>query len=350
MATIVYLDQSILSNLVKYRRGQIQTSQEADIYRQLENAIQNCNRRGCHVFPESLYHMNEAEFDSRLSEGEWRYLKNISCGLEFEHPTRIVNVQMQCALDHWLDKSQQQRINWKSSWAGIFNRDPHEPLVPDPHRFYVRFGTSPALLKHDRRGKSRLPEMLQKIAPVTSMRTSAEQTELERMELIKHLFVPSMPNVSDMSATINLFADLLIPSKPDRELDVSDVSINEIVNLVDYNEACSRWKYLKRQGLSPAQAVSFFQSRELATIPMVDIWAKLWGHLMSNAVRRIPQSGDASDIGILAMTLPYCDIVTTDGYMQKVVVQDLKLADSYQALVLSAKLKDIKKLIAVLAN
>lgn len=321
MAIIVYLDQSILSNIVKFRRGELKTSNDREVYSQLFDAIQNCVRKGCHVFPESPYHRLEADFDSRLSEDEWRYLKEISRRLEFEQPPHIVDVQIELALDRWLHNEQQQRI-W---WDGVFNRDPHSPWMPDAHEVYVRLGFSPGLLEHDRANKKLLPYFLAKIAPLTSARSLEEETELERQYIISHLFGP--PGIV-----------------------IFDTSIDGIARLIDQGKALSRLEYLKERSLDAAQIASFLQSQELSSIPMVDIQARLWGHLMINAAKRPPRGSDPSDIEIIAMTLPYCHIVTTDSYMQKVVVEDLKLADSYQAMVLSAKLKDVRKLTALLAK
>jgi len=321
MAIIVYLDQSILSNLVKLRRGEIKSPGVKGAYSQLFDAIESCNRKGCHVFPESMYHRLEAQFDSRLSDDERRYLREISRGLEFEHPSQIVNIQMERALDQYLHYEEHQRV-W---WEDIFNRDPHEPWTPEPYKVDVRFVLSPNITEHDRSGKNLLPRLLKKIAPITSARTLEQQTELERKALISLLFIPSKP-------------------------DVSDTSIGGLARINDYVEVWSRYEYLKGRGLSTPDIASFLQSQELASIPMVDIEAKLRGHLMVNLARRAPRGSDREDIEIMAMTLPYCHIVTTDSYMQKVVVEDLKLANSYRTTVLSCKLKDIEKLTVMLAN
>jgi hypothetical protein len=321
MAIIVYLDQSILSNLVKLRRGEIKSPGVKGAYSQLFDAIQSCNRKGCHVFPESMHHMLEAQFDSRLSDDEWHYLKGISRGLQFEDPSQIVDIQMERALDQYLHYEEHQR-GW---WEGIFNRNPHEPWTPEPYEIDVRFILSPNITEHDRSGKKLLPRLLKKIAPITSARTLEQQTELERKVLISHLFIPVKP-------------------------DVSDISIGGIARMFDYAKVWSRWDYLKGRGLGTPEIDSFLQSQELASIPMVDIQARLWGHLMVNSARRLPRGSDREDIEIMAMTLPYCDIVTTDSYMQKVVVEDLKLADSYRTKVLSCRLKDVEKLTVMLAN
>jgi hypothetical protein len=61
--------------------------------------------------------MLEAQFNSRLSDDEWRYLKGISRGLEFEDPSQIVDIQMERALDEYLHYEERQPV-W---WEGIFN-------------------------------------------------------------------------------------------------------------------------------------------------------------------------------------------------------------------------------------
>lgn len=164
-----------------------------------------------------------------------------------------------------------------------------------------------------------------KIAPITSARTLEQQTELERKALISHLFIPGKP-------------------------DVSDISIDGIARIIDYVKVWSRWEYLKGRGLSTSEIKSFLQSQELASIPMVDIQARLWGYLMVDLARRLPRGSDRDDIEIMATTLPYCGIVTTDSYMRKLIVEDLKIAASYNTKVVSAKLKDVEKLTVMLAN
>ena len=321
MSLIVYLDQNILSNLVKVRQGRGKDTDVTRAFTQLDETVQRCNRKGCHVFPESPYHMLEAEFDTRLSDDEWRYVKGTSQGLGFAGCSQIINQQISKALAQWLHQKEQEG-DW---WAGVFNRDPHQPYSPGPYGVFVRFPRSAESISRERSDRNRIPTSLGRLTPVTSQRTLTEQTRLEREFLIAHLFIPAP---IDWSATLD----------------------QQTAQAVDSAKAKSRFDNLRSWGLGVSEINSFLQSKELTSAPMIDIRARLWAHLGVSLGNRSPRKSDFDDIGIMAMTLPYCHIVTTDSYMRKVVVEDLKLADSYRTLVLSAKWKDIERLIEMLAN
>jgi len=75
---------------------------------------------------------------------------------------------------------------------------------------------------------------------------------------------------------------------------------------------------LKRHGIGEQVFTQFLRSDDFSNIPLVRVWTTLYAHLLNDRGRKLRNS-DGCDLQILAMVLPYCDLVMTDSYMANAV-------------------------------
>jgi hypothetical protein len=83
----------------------------------------------------------------------------------------------------------------------------------------------------------------------------------------------------------------------------------------------------------------FFASDEFRNVPYVDVSCSLRAAALVDPDRE-PEEGDRYDMDIMAVVLPYCDIVATDRYM-KSLIQWLGLDAKYGVEVFSARKADL---------
>ena len=92
----------------------------------------------------------------------------------------------------------------------------------------------------------------------------------------------------------------------------------------------------------------FFSSGLREQIPFVQIYCSIIASLRVDEPTREPQDGDWLDAAILASTIPYCDIVTTDKNMKTRIVDRRKLDVKYGTRIFSATPKDLGNLAELL--
>jgi hypothetical protein len=194
----------------------------------------------------------------------------------------MLDMQISCALVQWLQDSQPQRV-W---WENVFNSDLNEPYLPDAYEVYARIQLSTESIEGLRIDRKNISTRLSPIAPVPSKRTAAEQATLELRGHILSLFAPG---------------NLRYPAPFCKKEKYGEVVL--------WGDARNRLDYLTERGLSIEKISAFMKSRELAQVPILSIRSKLLGYLMVNSASRIPRGSDLDDIEVMAMTLPYCDIV-----------------------------------------
>jgi hypothetical protein len=89
------------------------------------------------------------------------------------------------------------------------------------------------------------------------------------------------------------------------------------------------------------ELVAFSNDFVFRAIPVVSIAARLWASLLTKHPTRKVQTGDATDIEVLATYVPYMDIVATDTFMATKLAT-LGIDTEYNTRVFSAKTSSLK--------
>ena len=100
-----------------------------------------------------------------------------------------------------------------------------------------------------------------------------------------------------------------------------------------------RWSWARKWGdyekpLDAAAVSSFIASPEYGALPTNDVLTRIGARVLSEGARRLRDS-DFSDMRILSLAIPYCDLVITDKYMSN-VANGLRLGVKYATHVLPA--------------
>ena len=97
---------------------------------------------------------------------------------------------------------------------------------------------------------------------------------------------------------------------------------------------------------NPDMMMKFMESKELLDSPFIDIYSALWAVVAE--YRRVQgrdiKSSDLYDVPILAMALPFCDIIATDKFIKEVSNNLLHFNDTYKAEIYSASKEDLTAL------
>ena len=308
---IIYLDQNYLSNMAKARAGLLRHGEANRFYTDLFDLLRQLVLAGRIICPESEFHSVEAEFDKRISEDILRTIDELSGGLHFLHMDQLIFNQVESALGEYL-RTPKKDQEW---WMPAFYSNPDVPLKA--FRVSVRIPFSNQLIEHDRKLKAYYPEGALRFVESASSRTFDEELLAQKRSFIGSYFIePLLP--------------LPLPSNP----------IDHTIRLINLGQALSRLQIFEAMGLSKERLADFLDSDELRSIPFIHIFCSMNAVIVQHySSRRIRQS-DLHDLPILASTLPFCDVVTTDAFMKSIVVDRLSFHKEYDAQVYSARKRD----------
>jgi len=100
--------------------------------------------------------------------------------------------------------------------------------------------------------------------------------------------------------------------------------------------------FLYNYSIKNREAEEFIDSEEFKEIPSIDIFTKLWSKDLSKTGRRGKQS-DLEDVEAISAYMPYCDVLTTDNYMAT-NIKELNLDKKYNCYVFTMKDFDLDKM------
>ena len=86
--------------------------------------------------------------------------------------------------------------------------------------------------------------------------------------------------------------------------------------------------------MNPKAVASFIDSDSYCGLPVNDVLTRVGARVLSDHARRLKDS-DAADVRIMALAIPYFDLVVTDSHMASVVT-GLHLDQTYGARVFAA--------------
>ena len=104
-------------------------------------------------------------------------------------------------------------------------------------------------------------------------------------------------------------------------------------------KSAGEYAYLCRDPMR--ELAAFSNDPVFRAIPIVSVAARLWASILTNPTRKI-QTGDATDIEVLATYLPYMDIVGTDAFMGTQLTA-LSIDQEHAIQIFNAKTASLKK-------
>jgi hypothetical protein len=279
---IVYIDQALISNIVKAKEGSITRPDLIALFEVLNMGM----RAEKIVCPRSWFHREEGSLTS-LDSAIQRYLRFIS-QLDFEPPFELEKRQFFNAACAFLGHAPLY-----TGWKECLESDPDARL----RRFRID-ANMPMDIFNFRERRQYHADELNRVRREVKGRTYAAQLQIERAE------VPAYLHSSYGWGTQHLFTDT--PG-----------------------------------GLETYKA---FLATDLATsVTALDLFSQLCASLLVRYNDREVQTGDVTDMKILSNLLPYCHVMTTDKFMKE-LVRVLKFDERFGTRVFSGTPDDIAAL------
>lgn len=311
--SVVYLDQNYLSYMAKARIGSITGGDQAKFWESLFDDLKKAVLADKIACPESEFHMIEAMYDRRLEDPIRQIIDELSWGLRFCQRDDMVESQSEEAAYKFLGKNKGS----KKPWLGVFTSNPQasvrsraQDILGLEGRISVHFSLSDELVEHDRQLKSEFvknEELHRKLNKVC--RDWNDEVLAQKMSLIDSLFLGGQ-NIGSIDKQRQL-------SRLWRKLGEIGIKLSDIATLA-----------------------KFLKSDELLSIPYINICGSINAAINKHYPSRKWQGSDLYDILTLSAVLPYCDIITTDLFMQEILVSRLHFDDKYKAKIFSAAKTD----------
>ena len=313
MKTIIYLDQSYVSNFTKARLG-VKVYPDIAHYRDLNSALREAVHGNVSVCPISTSHVDESLLDTRLALGYCRTIAELSYGTELLFWGDILQVQVIEALHRYLGV---QPPATAPAWKKAFNKDPHRHFHPLSDA--MRTSTAEAFVDLHR-GAKILHEREGVPPPIGDFR---EQKRGEAFITLREFYVRLWENI--LRGNLGVLATAGWQALP---------------KLTHVYFALTG----RKPGLDPL--LRFFASEEAINVPFVDICSSLRAGMVIWGQKRKSKGSDLNDVLIAAAVLPCCNVFTTDRYV-KDLVHTLKLDKQYNVSVFSPRMADVLALTKV---
>ncbi len=325
--TIIYLDQSYLSNMAKARHGFMKDAREAIFWQSLFDDLKKAVLADRIACPESEFHGTEAMFDKRLERPLINVIDELSMGLTLRSWQDILEEQIIDAASEYLGKHNKAK-EW---WTIAFESDPNASVKSrmidvNGTRISAHLFLPKELAERDRQMK---------------LQFAAKEKELLKEYAAKPLNWEELLFESKKSTLDGIMGNTAIQSIKEMAQSRSDLDHLSVRNI--YSRLLNLWNKLRQTGLNMddnKMLQGFGFSRELFNISYVDIYGSIWAAIARAYQGGEPSKGDFYDVPILASVLPYCSVVTTDKSMKEMLVKILHFDDKYGARIFSATRQD----------
>ena len=318
---IVYLDVNYLSNLAKARSNYSPEDHDSQFWSLLFDDIREAVLADRVACPELDLQRDEASFDSRIEPVVWEILGELSLWLEFRPSERIMQQQIEDAAFRFMGKELPER----ESWVVAFRSDPQEAVARRMQALgpvKVHLSWSPRIVEHDRRVREKGRDTREGLLKLPAHASFRKELLAQKVGLVDHIL-----GRANMQMILEQWQ--------------SDQPRDRAIGLDNFSKLKERWTRLRQMGLvDVSEAVRFLNSDELLNAPYVDIFSSISAVIFKNYKDRTPKGSDSYDLKTLATVLPYCDIVTTDGFMKQVLVEELHFDRKYTCRVFSCSKSD----------
>lgn len=323
--TIVYLDQNYLSNMAKARLGFPMNKADSEFWQSLFRDLKAAVLADNIACPESQFQRKEARLDRRIEDAVVRIIDELSWGLEFNPWEVILRLQIEDAAFRFLGKTPPQI----ETWSMAFKSDPQAPVES---RMEYILGTNGGM------GVSSSP----RAEIVEEDRQSKLEFMGEAQEILNR-YGNNPPGWSELllqnkKGVLDGFMGKIARDSILQQIQ-KDSLLDKLSALDRYNDLVDLSNRLREIGINmdKSEVMKFMGSEELYDIPFVDINGSIWAAIAQYGCQgRKGGKGDFYDAPILATVLPYCDVITTDGFMKEIVIKKLHFDEKYECKVLSA--------------
>jgi hypothetical protein len=327
--TIVYLDQNYLSNMAKARLGFPMNKADSEFWQSLFRSLKAAVLADKIACPESQFQRKEARLDRRIEEAVVRIIDELSWGLEFNPWEVILRLQIEDAAFRFLGKTPPPI----ETWSIPFKSDPHAPVKS---RMEDVFGT-----------KGRIAVSF---SPPDDIIEEGRQSKLEFMDEAQEIlnrYSNNPPSWSKLllqnkKGVLDGFMGKIARESITQQSQ-KDSPLDKLRALDRYNDLVDLFNRLQEIGINTdkSEVMNFMESEELYNIPFVDINGSIWAAIAQYGCQgRKGGKGDFYDAPILAVALPYCDVIATDGFMKEIVVKKFHFDEKYKCKVFSASKTD----------
>lgn len=309
--TIIYLDQSYISNLSRARLGPEAFPDTPPYYSKLLEAMLRAVHGGMVVCPASPSHFTESELAPHLEQGIYDTLEELWCGVSYLPMTDVIEVQVGLALSQFLDHPRSPE-----TWSMAFDRDPHASC--DEHAKIERSrGVFASWTRQAR-------EFHEKVGILPGTNTYENTRLIEAFQVVNTLFI--QPVMRLYSGAVDIFSATGVGFMAQLLKDFEDIA-----------------------GRPPADAdmilllSQFLPSLATSPIPYIDVYSNIIAFIVTNHSDRHVQGSDLQDVSAASLALPFCDIYTTDAFM-KHVISSAGLHSRYGCSLYSARAADVQAL------
>lgn len=279
---IAYIDQNVISNVVKAKEGRIDRPDLIELFETLNQGM----RTEKLVCPRSWFHREEGSLTSLDPEIQ-RYLRYIG-QVDFLNPFELEERQFFNAARVFLGEEP-----YYSGWRQCLEDDPDRRLA----RFHID-ANMPMAIFNFRERRQRHAEELDRARSIVRGRTFTEQLALERSEVARYLYQSYPFGVQ------HLFAE--------------------------------------RPGGRKLLA-AFLETDLTTAVVSMELFTELCASLLVHHNHRSIQTGDVTDMKILANLLPYCHVLTTDKFMKE-MARALKLPERFGVSIFAGTVEDVTAL------
>ena len=328
---IIYLDQFVVSNLMKLDNPELQQSDrlvKETFWADLRSLLVQLRQMQLICCPTSGSH----EVESRIS--------NFNDELKKTYEALSGAIKFQSFHDIGSDQIGELAVAWSENREPQFNFDPRCALTKDPHewseRFYITFGNNPFVVPTELQQTRR--EVESHISGLfTEVWAKEKQTfrywyDLERRGYQGYLSKAVMKSREERARTV-------LALRPGTKPFLEDMARMMYSPAEALHESLKHIMQFPREGgqRSPEERdkleKSFGDANRISEAPFVKLQALMFASLAMNAAggqKELPNEGTATDIDTVAHLLPYCDAMLMDNGCRSLLLnvpKELRPAD-----------------------
>lgn len=314
--TVVYLDQSYLSNMTKARLGKEAFPRTPECYFSLFDALVDAVRSGVVLCPISSDHFTESELAPQLEQRFYDTLEELCCGVSFLPFTDVVENQVSNRYKAFLNTPTGATLTWRD----VFDCDPEGACDGD-----YRIERSRGVFASWTRAAREYHETVGLLAPIGDFEVT------KRNEIVQFLHTLYLgPLFAFLAGQANIFTlsgpEFLSRMIRDfREVRGGDPAESDILEALT--------KFLLTLVSDPP--------------PYIDVYSSIVAFIVTRYQERRVHGSDLQDVMAASMALPFCSIFTCDGFM-KDVIRSLGLHERYGCDIYSPRVTEVNELISVI--
>ena len=311
---IIYLDQYVVSNLMKLDNPELQrndTLRTNPFWQELRDLLMELRRLQLIVCPDSASHVSESRISPFSAELKKTY-ENLSSGITFTSFESICSRQI----------GELARA-WTEGREPVFEFDAEDVLSADPNewseRYYITFQDNPFVIPEEiKAGRAHMHAVIARLFRDVwgkEARTFQYWYDLERKGYQGHLGAAVVKSRQERLESMLAYRPGIEPSLEDvcKALPSStEALLAAVQNIFRFPRGGSE----RSLGEVDALEKSFGQANRIAEAPFVKLQSMMYAAIAMRAAagqKEPPNEGMTTDIETVAYLLPYCDAMLMDN-------------------------------------